>query len=93
MTNRDLAKSTARTLQSAACTLRKNAGTIPGGKNVTRLARTAAGKLDSAAVYVRGHDLQDVMGDVSKLVRRRPSQSLLAAAVVGFVAGRLVRRG
>lgn len=93
MTNRDLAKSTARTLESAACTLRKKVETIPGGKRVTRFANTAAGKLDSAAAYVRGHELQDVMQDVGSFVRRRPSQSLLAAVIAGFVAGRLVRRG
>jgi len=93
MPNLDIARSTARSLHSAASTLRKNADTIPGGKKMTRFANTAAGKLDSAASYVRDHELQDMMNDVSRVVRRRPTQSLLVAAIAGFVAGRLVRRG
>jgi ElaB/YqjD/DUF883 family membrane-anchored ribosome-binding protein len=83
--NRDAATSG---LETAASTLREKADSLPGGDKVTSLAHTTADKLSSTADYVREHDLTSMMADVERLVKNNPGQSLLAAAVIGFLVGR-----
>ncbi|HEY2013926.1 MAG TPA: hypothetical protein VGH38_10525 [Bryobacteraceae bacterium] len=56
------------------------------------MARSAVEKFDSAVEYVRGHEMDEMMNDVRRLIRRAPGQSIAAAAVAGFIVGRLVRR-
>ncbi len=83
--NRDAA---AGGLASAASTLHEKADALPGGEKVTSLAHTAADKLSSTADYVRQNDVNSMMSDLERLVKNNPGQSLLAAAVVGFLLGR-----
>jgi hypothetical protein len=52
----------------------------------------AADRLEAVAQYVQEHKFQDMTADLERAVRRRPAQSLVAAAVAGFLVGRLVRR-
>jgi ElaB/YqjD/DUF883 family membrane-anchored ribosome-binding protein len=69
-------------LQSAASALHGNA------EKVTSLAHSTADKLSSTADYIRAHDVKGMMGDVEHLVKNNPGPSLLAAVVIGFLAGR-----
>jgi len=75
-------------LDNAATSLRENARSLPGGEKVANIAQATAEKLRPTADYVRGHDLNGMMGDVQRLVKRNPGPSLLAAVVIGFVVGR-----
>lgn len=83
--NRDAA---AQGLQSAASTLHDAADSLPGGPRVAGLAHTAADSLGSTADYVREHDVTSMMNDLEKMVKNYPGQSMLAAAVIGFLVGR-----
>ena len=56
--------------------------------NVSGLAHAAAEKITSTADYVREHDVKGMMTDVGALVKNNPGPSLLAAAAIGFLAGR-----
>ncbi len=78
-------------LQSAASALHEKAGSLPGGETVAGLAHGAADRMQATADYVRDHDVQHMTADVEAFVRRRPGQSLLAAAAVGFLIGRAFR--
>jgi ElaB/YqjD/DUF883 family membrane-anchored ribosome-binding protein len=82
----------ASALNSAAATLHEKAGSLPGGERVTSIAHAAADKIESTADYVRGHDVRDAMADVEDFVKSHPGQSLIAAAAVGFLVGRALRR-
>lgn len=84
---------TPQALDSAAATLHKEAPNLPGGGEVSRVAHSAADKLEDAVAYVRGHEVQDVMTDLRRFVTSHPSQSLAAAATLGFLVGRVFRRG
>jgi ElaB/YqjD/DUF883 family membrane-anchored ribosome-binding protein len=75
-------------LEKAASALHENAESLPGGEKVSNLAHAAADKLSSTADYVREHDVSRMMADVERLVKNNPGPSLLAAAVIGFLAGR-----
>jgi ElaB/YqjD/DUF883 family membrane-anchored ribosome-binding protein len=75
-------------LKKAASALHGNAESLPGGEKVSGLAHAAADKLSSTADYVREHDVSRMMADVERLVKNNPGPSLLAAAVIGFLAGR-----
>ena len=83
--NRDAAASG---LQKAASALHDRAEHLPGVDTVSNLAHDAANKLTATADYVREHDANRMMADVENLVKKNPGPSLLAAVVVGFLAGR-----
>lgn len=76
-------------LDKAASSLRDNAQSLPGGEKVSSLAHSAAETLSSTAGYVRTHDANRMMADVEALVKNNPGPSLLAAAAVGFLVGRV----
>jgi len=75
-------------LEAAASALHGKADSLPGGETVTSLAHSTADKLSSTANYIREHDVQGMMADVEQVVKNNPGPSLLAAAFVGFLAGR-----
>jgi hypothetical protein len=52
---------------------------------------STADKIQSASDYLREHDARAMMDDFQGLVRRYPGQSLAAAVVLGFLAGRALR--
>jgi ElaB/YqjD/DUF883 family membrane-anchored ribosome-binding protein len=83
--NRDAAASG---LDKAASALHANAGSLPGGDKVSGMAHDAAESLTTTAEYVREHDVNRMMADVTTLVKNNPGPSLVAAAVVGFLVGR-----
>jgi ElaB/YqjD/DUF883 family membrane-anchored ribosome-binding protein len=78
--------------EPVANTLNRTASSLhQQGDNAASVAHTTADKLELAADYVRKNDLKAMMGDVQDLAKRYPGQSLAAAAVVGFLLGRLFR--
>lgn len=77
-------------LEGAAAGLHRNADKLPA--NVSQLAHQAADKLDATAGYVRENTMQDALADLEAYVKAHPTQALLGAAVVGFVAGRMLSR-
>jgi len=84
-------ESAASSLDSAASEIRAKADALPGGAQVSRFARRAADKIGGAAQYVREHDVKDVMSEVESFVKDHPTQALIGAVVVGFLAGRSMR--
>lgn len=52
--------------------------------------RLGAG-LETAAGYLRSHEVVDMRVDLEREVRQSPLRSLLIAGVAGFVVGRLIR--
>lgn len=81
----------ASAMESAATSLHENAERLPGGAKAERLVHRAAGKIEDAASYVRGHDARAAGQDIQEFVKSHPVQSLLAAVAVGFIAGRIFR--
>lgn len=82
----------ADTLQGAADALRDRAAGLPGGEKVAGMARGAAGALDSSATYLKSRDTSQMMQDLLALVKRHPTQALLAVGALGFVIARALRR-
>lgn len=81
----------AECIGKAAQTVRENAESLSAGGKLSGAARDAAGTLGASARYVREHDAGRMMTDVETLVKNNPGPSLLAAAVMGFLAGRAFR--
>ncbi|MEW5930942.1 MAG: ferritin-like domain-containing protein [Gemmatimonadota bacterium] len=62
-----------------------------GGGRMAGVAGGVAGGMESTARYVREGDLEELRRDFEGQVRRSPVQTLLAAALAGFVIGRILR--
>lgn len=80
---------TASGLTQAADMLRSK-GEEQGG-SVATTATKAAEKLDGASQYLQGKDTDQLLNDLEALARRKPVESLLVAAGVGFVLSKLFR--
>ena len=76
-------------LEQAAGTLRDQ-GQQRGG-SVGGVAVAAADRLESASQYLREKDTDQLLNDLEGLVRRKPVESLLAAAGIGFVLSKVFR--
>lgn len=61
------------------------------GGRMAGVAGGVAGGMESTARYVREGDLEELRRDFERQVRRSPVQTLLAAALAGFVIGRILR--
>jgi ElaB/YqjD/DUF883 family membrane-anchored ribosome-binding protein len=80
--------------ESAAGTLEKTATSIhSGGDKLSGVAHAAADKVQATADYVRRTDPKSMAGDVQDIVKRYPGQALAAAAILGFLVARGLRRG
>ena len=55
------------------------------------IAYRVGDSLQSAASYVRGHDVVEMRDDLELGVRRSPIKALAVAALGGFLLGRLIR--
>lgn len=87
----DAQRSAAATgIESAATALRANAERLPS--TVNTLAHQTASTLSATADYVRDNTMRDAVMDLKSYVKAHPTQALVGAAVVGFLAGRLMRR-
>ena len=79
-------------LDKAAEMLRQRGEQMGGqGSGVQSVAATAATRLDNAAQYLRDKDTDQLVADLEDLVRRKPAQTLLVAAGVGFLLSKVVR--
>jgi hypothetical protein len=79
--------------ESAAVTLEKTATSIhSGGEKLSGLAHSAADKVQATADYVRRTDLKGMAEDVQDIVKRYPGPALAAAAILGFLVARGLRR-
>jgi ElaB/YqjD/DUF883 family membrane-anchored ribosome-binding protein len=79
--------------ESAAGALDKTATSMhSGGDKLSGVAHSAADKLQATADYVRRTDLKGMAEDVQDIVKRYPGQALAAAAVLGFLVARGLRR-
>jgi len=79
-------------LETIAETIRDKGQAIGGeGGGVQSAVGTAADKLDSAAQYLRDKDTDQLMTELEGLVRRKPVESMVVAAAVGFVLSKVLR--
>ena len=80
-------------LDKAADMLRERSEQMGGGQGgaVQSIAGQAATQLDGAAQFLKDKDTDQLMADLEDLVRRKPTQTLLVAAGVGFLLSKVVR--
>jgi ElaB/YqjD/DUF883 family membrane-anchored ribosome-binding protein len=79
----------ADTVDSTAATLRDRADQF--ASRTSNAVHNVTDKLQSAADYIRDNDARAMIEDIPDFMRRYPAQSLAAAAVVGFLAGRALK--
>ncbi len=79
--------SAASGLDQAASMLRQQGEGREGA--IGTAATTTADTLESASAYLHEKDTDQVMADLEALVRKRPVESVLVAAGVGFVLSKL----
>jgi ElaB/YqjD/DUF883 family membrane-anchored ribosome-binding protein len=77
-------------LDSAASSLDANANKLP--PRVGAVARQAAETLGAGADYVRDNSVRDAVTDLQGYVKAHPTQALIGAVVLGFLAGRMLTR-
>jgi len=59
---------------------------------VSQLGHSAADRIQVGADYLRERDVERILEDVRKLVKKYPGRSLAAAAILGFLLARGLRR-
>jgi ElaB/YqjD/DUF883 family membrane-anchored ribosome-binding protein len=62
------------------------------GDAVRSFTNKAAGKVKDTAAYFRNRDMNVIVEDARKYVVAHPGPALVGALVIGFFAGRLIRR-
>lgn len=77
-------------LDMAAGMIRER-GEHMGEGGVQSSAVMVADKLDAASSYLRDKDSGQLIADLEELVRRKPAQSLLVAAGIGFLLSKWMR--
>ncbi|HEX7239096.1 MAG TPA: hypothetical protein VF263_02430, partial [Longimicrobiaceae bacterium] len=55
------------------------------------LASQAAGTMESTARYLRDNDVRALQGDLERMTREKPLQTLLVAVAAGWVLGKILR--
>ena len=90
-------KTTAGALDQTAAKLHSGAGQLSGVANtaadhISDVAHGTADKLHAAADYIRATDLKAMGEDVKDVVKRYPGPALAAAAMLGFIVARSLRR-
>jgi TolA-binding protein len=92
----DFGRKTAETIdstrESAAGALDQTASSLhSAGDKVSGAAHSTAENIQAGADYVRRTDLKGMAEDLQDLVKRYPGQSLVAAAILGFLVARGLR--
>lgn len=77
-------------LDVVAGTLREKAGAIGGGQ-LQGPATAVADAVSSGAEMLRSKDSEQLITELEDLIRRKPVESLVAAAAVGFVLSKALR--
>jgi ElaB/YqjD/DUF883 family membrane-anchored ribosome-binding protein len=87
----DIGKEKAATgLETIAGTLRDRSQAMGEGQ-LQSVAATAADKLESGAEMLRQKNTDELIADLEALVRRRPVESMIAAAAAGFFLSKALR--
>lgn len=81
---------TGSALHSAASSVREKGR--QGSAAIDNLAGGAADRLDAAGSYIEDQRATDVFDRVRIFAHRHPTRTLLAAAVIGFLAGSTITR-
>lgn len=68
---------------------------ISGGGDIAAkagdLAHSAADGMESAARYLRDNDVRSLQGDLERMVREKPLQTLLMGVAAGWLVGKILR--
>ena len=80
-------------LQRTAESLRSASARLPGGPKVQHFASRTADGLDRTGRYLRERQASDMWFDIQEGAKARPVPFLVGALALGFVAGRMMRRG
>ena len=56
------------------------------------IGKKAVDQFNTTAGYLREHDVKEMADDLNSWVKSHPTQALIAAAAVGFVAAAFLRR-
>jgi ElaB/YqjD/DUF883 family membrane-anchored ribosome-binding protein len=90
--NRFASEKMNETRTAAAESLDRTASALHGsGEKVADFAHGTADKLASSAKYLRQKDPKSMMTDLVKFIQSNPAASIVAAVVIGFSVGRLLR--
>jgi hypothetical protein len=81
---------TAEALHNAASSVRTTGR--QGSAAIDTLATDAADRLDATASYIEDHDLRSAFVGLQRFGRRHLAGSLLAAGVIGVLAGSALNR-
>lgn len=82
-TARDYASDVADTVNETASRVQDKASAY---------GRKAADQFNAATEYFRDHEMREIADDAKAWVREHPTQALLGAAALGFLAAALLRR-
>ena len=78
---------------SAAGALDRAASSLnSSGDKLSGVANSAADKVQATADYVRRASFKGIANSVGNVVKRYPGQSMVVAAVLGFLVARRVRK-
>ena len=100
-TFKSTARDAARDLSSAADTAADMATDFAGdvsdvasraANKATALGNRAMDQLHATTDYFREHDVKEMADDLKGWVKENPTQALIAAAAVGFLAAAFIRR-
>jgi ElaB/YqjD/DUF883 family membrane-anchored ribosome-binding protein len=81
------------TRHSTAGVLEKTASSLHSSSDqLSDFGHSTANKIQATAEYVRDTDLKGIAADIQYIVKQYPMQSLAAAAIIGFLVARGVRR-
>ena len=61
-------------------------------ERASEYGRKAVDQFNAASEYFRDHDMNEIAEDAKAWVREHPTQALIGAAAVGFLAAALLRR-
>jgi ElaB/YqjD/DUF883 family membrane-anchored ribosome-binding protein len=78
--------------QFGARTSQIDEGAAGVAKGVEHVAEGVRAGVESSVQYFREHGFKDVVDDLTAYVKSHPTQALIGAAALGFIAGRLLRR-
>lgn len=62
-------------------------------EGIDRAADAVEEQTNRALAYLRDFDARKMMNDLTGYARSHPAQALVGAVILGFVTGRLIRRG
>jgi phage-related minor tail protein len=61
------------------------------GGTTAQAGTKVADTMETAAGYMREHDVNEMWTDLETYARTHPTQALIGAVVTGFLVGRLIR--